>query len=296
MAAVTTVRRPPPGIILVASAALLWAMIGLFTPALLAQGVGAFEVAFWRALLAGLCFAVHAAARRQLPIRSRADLVGIVAFGVISVGVFYAALAVAIDLGGVSLTWILLYTAPGWVAVGAIVLLGEHVDRVRAALVIATMAGVALVAMGGGEGITVSFASVAWGLLAGLSYSSWYIGGKRFLARYDPVTISAWTLLTGAAVLLPFAGVRALPPRVWLLLVGLSLVSTYLPVLLYFSGLRTVDASRAAVVATVEPVAALLIGATVGLERLGALAAVGAIIVLGAATLASVWPQRAVDR
>jgi drug/metabolite transporter, DME family len=288
-----TSARHPPGIALVGLAALLWAMIGLFTPALLDLGLSAFEIAFWRALLGGACFAVHAAVRRRgLAVRSRRDAVGMALFGVISVGVFYAALAMAIDLGGVSLAWILLYTAPGWVAVGAVALLGEHIDRVRGALVIATMAGVALVAIGGGEGIRVSAASLTWGLLSGLSYASWYIGGKRFLPRYHPVTISAWTLLVGAVVLLPVAGVRELTPRAWLLLLGLSVLSTYLPALLYYSGLRSVDASRAAIVATIEPVAALLIGATVGRERLGILAVLGTVIVLGATTLASVRPQR----
>jgi drug/metabolite transporter, DME family len=292
MPPVTASARPSPGIVLVASAALLWAMIGLFTPALLDLGLSAFEIAFWRALMGGCCFAVHAAVRGQLRVRGRDDAVGMVLFGVVSVGIFYAALAMAIDLGGVSLAWILLYTAPGWVAAGAVVLLGEHIDRVRAALVVATMSGVILVAVGGGEGITVSFASLAWGLLSGLSYASWYIGGKRFLSRYEPVTISAWTLLAGAAVLLPVAGVRPLPPSAWLLLAGLSVISTYAAVLLYYSGLRSVDASRAAIVATIEPVAALLIGATVAAERLGALAVVGAIVVLATATLASVRPQR----
>lgn len=291
--AVTTGPRASPGLALVAAAALLWATIGLFTPALLDHGLTAFQIAFWRALLGGACFAVHAVARRRLVIRSRDDVIGMVMFGVVSVGVFYAALAMAIDLGGVSLAWVLLYTAPGWVAVGAVVMLGEHIDRRRAALIISTMAGVALVAVGGGKGVTISVASLTWGLLSGLSYASWYIGGKRFLARYDPVTISAWTLLTGAAVLLPFGGVLVASSRGWLLLVGLSVVSTYLPVLMYYSGLRSVDASRAAIVATVEPVAALLIGATVGRERLGALAAVGAIVVLVAAALASVRRDRA---
>jgi drug/metabolite transporter, DME family len=290
---VTTERRPLPGVALVAGAALLWAMIGLFTPALLDEGVGAFEIAFWRALIGGACFAVHGAVRGGLGVRSRDDARGLILFGVVSVGVFYAALAMAIDLGGVSLAWILLYTAPGWVAVGAVVLLGEHIDRVRGALVVATMIGVAMVAFGGGEGVRVTGGSLAWGLLSGLSYASWYIGGKRFLPRYDPVTISAWTLLAGAVVLLPVAGLQLFSLRVWLLLVGLSVVSTYLPVLMYYTGLRSVDASRAAIVATVEPVAALLIGATVGSERLGLLAAGGAVVVLGAATLASLRPQRA---
>lgn len=286
-------RRPQPGIVLVAGAALLWALIGLFTPALLDLGLSATEIALWRALLGGLCFGVHGLLRGGLRPASGRDAGELVLFGLIAVGVFYVALAKAVDLGGVSLAWILLYTAPGWVAVAAVTVLKEHVDRVRGLLVVATMGGVALVAVGGGEGITVTAGSLAWGLAAGLSYASWYVGGKRFLSRYSPVAISAWTLLTGALVLLPIAGLRSYPPEAWLLLAGLAVLSTYLPALMYYTGLRTVDASRAAIVATVEPVAALAIGATVSAERLTVLAGVGAVVVLAAAAIASARPTSA---
>jgi drug/metabolite transporter, DME family len=278
--------RSPPGVVLVAAAALLWALIGLFTPALLDEGLGAVEIAFWRALIGGLCFAVHGGLTGGLRVAAPRDAAGLVVFGVVAVGLFYAALSLAVDLGGVSLAWILLYTAPGWVAIAAVALLGEHVDRVRWLLVGATMLGVALVAVGGGDGVRVSAASLAWGLAAGLSYASWYVGGKRYLPRYRPVTISAWTLLAGAAVLAPAAGF-GYSARGWLLLLGLSVVSTYLPVLAYYSGLQHVEASRAAIVATIEPVAALAIGAVFAGERLRLLSLLGAALVLAAAALAS---------
>jgi DME family drug/metabolite transporter len=278
---------------MVAAAATLWAFIGLFTPALLRLGVGAVDVAFWRALLAGVCFLVHAALSRQVRTASGRDSGELLLFGVVSVGVFYVALSKAVELGGVSLAWILLYTAPAWVAVAAVVLLREHVDGFRRVLVGVTMVGVVLVAAGGGSGVRVSLASVAWGLVSGLSYASWYVGGKRFLPRYRPVTISAWTLLAGAAVMLPFIQVRSYPLRAWLLLAGLSIISTYLPVLLYYSGLEVVDASRAAIIATIEPVVALALGAVIGDERLTVVAVAGALLVLVAAVLASARRQQA---
>lgn len=286
----TASPRAGRGIACVLGAAVLWALIGLFTPALLDLGVSAVAIAFWRALGGGVCFAFHGALQGGLRPASARDAGELAGFGLVAVALFYVALGRAVELGGVSLAWILLYTAPGWVAVAAITVLREHVGRVRAALVIATMAGVALVAVGGGEGIVVTRGSVVWGLLAGLSYASWYVGAKRFLPRYGPVTISAWTLLVGAFALLPLAGLRTYPARAWLLLAGLAVVATYLPVLLYYTGLRTVDASRAAIVATVEPVVALAIGATVGAERLSLLAAVGAVAVLGAAAVAAAQP------
>lgn len=285
--------RPSPGIAFVAAAAALWALIGLFTPALLELGVTAVEIAFWRALLGGLCFAVHGLLRRQLRVASTGDAGGLAVFGAVSVGLFYVALIKAIELGGISLAWILLYTAPGWVAVGAVVILREHVDRLRGALVAVTIAGVTLVAVGGGSGVKISAASMGWGLTAGLSYASWYIAGKRMLGRYAPVTISTWTLLSGAAVLAPLVGWPGYPIRAWLLLAGLAAVSTYLPVLAYYTGLQRVAAARAAIVATIEPVGALVIGAAIGAERLTVVAAMGALLVLVAAAVASTRPGTA---
>jgi drug/metabolite transporter, DME family len=262
-------------------------MIGLFTPALLEVGLRPTDIGFGRALLGGLCFLVHGAARRQLRLERGRDVAGLLVFGSFAVGLFYVALAAVIDLGGVSLAWILLYTAPAWVALGAVVVLRERVDRVRAALIGVTVLGVALVALGGGAGVRISVGSVLWGLVAGWTYALWYVAGKRYLDRYTPVTISAWTLLAGAVALLPFARWHALPAHGWLLLIGLAVVSTYLPALAYYSGLRHAEATRASIVATVEPVVALGIAIVFAGERLEAVAVVGASLVLVAATIAS---------
>lgn len=276
------------GLALVATAAVLWALIGLFTPALIDEGLSAVDVAFWRAVVGGALFVLHRTVRRgSTSVTGRREATELLAFGAVAVGLFYVALAQAIDLGGVSLAFILLYTAPAWVAVGAVVLLREHLDGVRRLLVLITVVGAAMVAVGGGDGMRVGAVAVAWGLVAGLSYASWYLAGKRFLDRYDPVTISAWTLLAGAVVMAPFA--RSVPssPRAWLLVAGLGVLSTYLAVLAYYSGLRHADASRAAIVATIEPVVALGIAVGVEGERLSAVALVGAVLVLAAAATAS---------
>lgn len=287
LAATRATLQPRRGLALVATAAVLWALIGLFTPALLEEGLTAVDIGFWRALVGGLVFAVHAGVAGHGRVRERRDGWALLAFGVVAVGLFYVALAAAIESGGVSLAWILLYTAPAWVAVGATVILRERIDALRWTLVGATVVGVVLVSTGGGDGLRVSAISLAWGLTAGVTYASWYVAGKRLLDRYHPVTISLWTLLAGAAVLAPFVSGVPTSLRAWLLIAGIGVVSTYLPVLAYYSGLLQADASRAAIVATVEPVVALGIGVAVAGERLAPVALAGALVVLAAATVAS---------
>lgn len=274
--------RPGRGVLLIVTAGLLWAGIGLLARPLLDRGVEPVTIAFWRAAVGGVAFVGQAAATRQWPQRGRGVLV---AFGVLGVGVFYLALAAAIDTGGLSLAWLLLYTAPAWVALGAPVLLQQPGDRRTVLLVAATIVGIALVAVGGGRGIHVTVASVGWGLLAGLAYASWYFVTGR--AGSTPVATGAVALPVGAVVLAPFAAWPGSDAVTLLLLVALGILCTWLPSLAYYRGMQELPAARAAVLATIEPVAAMALAWAVFGERLGVIALVGAAVVLAAAVAAA---------
>ena len=282
------------GLPLILVAAVLWALIGIIAQGILDAGVGPIEIAFWRATLGGALFLAHAGATGRLalepagaPGKAR-DLAALAIFGLVGVTLFYASLNLAIDRGGISLAFILLYTAPAFVAVLARVLLGEALGVARIALVVVAMLGVALVATDRGTGIRVSPASLAWGLTAGISYASYYIFGKWILHRYAPVTIYAIVMPIGALGLLPLVDFAAKPPLAWLLLGVLALVSTYAAYLAYYTGLARVEASRAVLVATVEPVVAAALAAAVFGERFGTAGVAGSALVLAAAALSSV--------
>jgi drug/metabolite transporter (DMT)-like permease len=158
-----------------------------------------------------------------------------------------------------------------------------------------------LVAQGGESGMTVSVRSVTWGLVAGASYSSYYLFGKWVLARYRPATIYAIVMPVGALGLVPLTPFTALTnptPRTWLLLFLMAAVSTYLAYFVYYTGLKRVEASRAVLVATIEPVVAAILAAWLFGERLGTLGIVGGALVVGAAMLSAVpaRPARAARR
>lgn len=279
----------PKGYLYVVGAALLWGTIGVFSKRVLEHGVAAVEIAFWRAALAGAAFLVQAVIARTLRLQRPADALGLAAFALIGVSLFYTALNVAIDEGGISLAFVLLYTAPAFVAVLAALLLGERLTPHKSLLVALSIAGVAMVAQGGGQGMTISVASIGWGLVSGLSYASYYLFGKWLLRRYKVVPIYAIVMPLGALGLLPFVRFDAFsaPPIVWLDLGLIALFCTFLAYRLYFTGLRQVEASRAVLVATVEPVVAAVLAAMLFGERLGFWGVIGGLLVLGAAALAS---------
>lgn len=289
----------PRGLLLVLTAALLWSLLGVFSRSLLDAGVGALEIAFWRAAIAGAAFLIHArvSAHRQapLPVNLRIGL-AIIAFALIGVTLFYAALSLAIAAGGISLAFILLYTAPVFVLLLSWPLLGERPQLRQWLLVAVSVTGVALVAAAAGAGVQVGGVALAWGLLAGLSYASYYLLGKWLLRSVPPAQLFAWMLPLGALGLLPlvtFTGGKTV--TMWGTLLLLGLLCTYLAYWLYSLGLQLLAASRAVLVATVEPVAAALWAALFFGERLGGWGWLGALLVVGSAALAAL-PSGAVWR
>jgi len=282
------------GLLLVLAAALLWSLLGVLSQSLIEAGMGALEIAFWRAVIAGVAFSLHRMVGRRRAAAadvSPSTLLAVVAFALIGVTLFYASLSLAIEAGGISLAFILLYTAPVFVLLLAWPILGERPSARQWGLVSVAVTGVALVALaarGGAAGGGVGAAALAWGLTAGASYASYYLLGKWLLRSLPPAKLFAWMLPIGALGLWPW--VSFTPDKtaaMWGALLLLGLLCTYLAYLLYSLGLQLLAANRAVLVATLEPVAAALWAALLFGERLGVAGWFGALLVVGAAALAA---------
>lgn len=282
--------RPSPAL-LILTAAVLWGLLGILGKGAQGAGVGALEVAFWRAALGGGLFALHAGlTRAQLP-RGR-DLGVTALFGLVGVSVFYGAYQLAVRTGGASLASVLLYTAPAFVALLGWGLLRERLGGLEALAVAGTLGGIALISLGGGQGVTVTGAALGWGLLSGLTYSLYYLYGKAFFGRYAPTALYAVALPVGALGLLPFVEFGAGTPAAWASLAGIAVLSTYFAYLAYSAGLKHLPATRASVIASLEPVVAAGLAAVLFGERLSAVALAGAALVIGAALLLSVGGRK----
>jgi drug/metabolite transporter, DME family len=244
-------------------------------------GVSSLEIAFWRAALASFGFAILAARTGVLKIAPK-DLPAVALFGAIGVALFNAALTASIAAGGVSLAFMLLYSAPAFVMVLAWPLLGEKLTRTKALLVLSILVGIVFVGFASGAGITVSTRSIAWGILSGASYSSFYLMGKQLFAKYPPATVFAYAMPFGALLLAPFVNFKHKTTGTWGWLAVLALVSTVGAYVLYGTGIQRIEASRAVLVATVEPVLALVWGAVLFSERFGWKGFVGSGFVIAA--------------
>lgn len=267
-------------------AAVLWGLIGIQSAELLAAGISPYEISFWRAMLAGALFAGHAALTTGLRVPRGRDIPALGAFALLGVTLFYTAYALAVEAGGVSLAAILLYTAPAIVAVLAHVFLGEHLTALKVGLVALTLGGVVLVSLSGGGGVTVTPASIGWGLASAIGYSTYYLIGKWALQRWSAPAMYAVILPVGGLALFPFVTFSDKGLREWALIGTLAFFSTFLAYAVYAVGLARMQASRAVVIATIEPVIAAVTGAALLGERLGPWAVVGAAGIIAAAALA----------
>lgn len=242
-------------------AAMLWGFLGPFARMAFHEGVSPLEVAFWRAVLAWLLFASQALAQRRVRVNPR-DLPGLALFGFLCVTLFFGAYQVAVAKGGAALASVLLYTAPAWVFLLSRLFFKETITRKKVAALVLTLAGIVMVSgsqgagsLGlGGEGR----AAVLFGLLAGFCYSLYYIFGKYFSDKYSAPVLFLYILPFGAVCLLPWFSFAEKSVTAWTALWAIAFLSTFGAYHFYYAGLKRVEAGRASIIATAEPVVAAL--------------------------------------
>lgn len=275
---------------LVAAGATLWGLIGLFTRELSALGLAPMEIVAVRLFGAAALLSALALVRERaaFSIRLR-DLWMFVGTGVCSFVFFNWCYFSCIEVSSLASAAVLLYTAPSFVMVLSAMLFHEALTRRKVTALLVTMAGCVLVtgALGAGG---MSAAAVALGLGSGLGYALYSIFGRVALGRYSAGQVVLWTNICGglaalALVDVPALAVLALTPHALLAEALLVVVSTILPLFLYTKGLSRMEAGRASVVATLEPVVATLVGTFAFAESLAPTQVVGIALVIGAVIL-----------
>lgn len=152
-------------------------------------------------------------------------------------------------------------------------------------------------------GATLSADAVAGNLLllvCASAYSLFLVLARRILARHDALTVVTVMFVMAGVVLTPtgFAGMRnvavhGLTPAGWWSVAFVTVGATALPYLLNSWALGRARSSIVAVFVLLQPVVAAVMGRIFLGERLGANAAVAAVLIVGG-VLASSWTRRAV--
>jgi len=272
--------------------AFLWGIIGFFVKNLYSAGFTPMQVVAARMLTAflGLLIWIFCKDRRALVIRP-ADCRYFVGTGVVSVMFFNYCLFRAIDESGVSIATILLYTAPFFAILFSRLLFGEALTKIKIAALVFSILGCAFVAgaLPAFQGV-LSLSGLGFGVGAGFFYALYSIFGKYALRKYNAMTISLYTFLFATLASVPFSGFSQWAPlllhgKIALYVAGLGILSTILAFMLYTKGLEAIEAGRASIIASVEPVVAAVMSFLVFGERLGPWQYFGIGLVIGSIVL-----------
>ncbi len=246
------------GAVLCLLAAMAWALAGPAARLCFAEGLDPATVTFWRLFIAGACFFIQAAVRRELVINRR-DLGILALFGMLDVSLVLLCFQVAVEKSGGSLAVILMFTAPLWVALFSRMLYGESLTKPKVAALLIALAGTILIcASGGSLGGSISYLGLACGLLSGLGYALQFIFVAWWKNRYSTAGLFAAMFIPAAAVLAFFADFGPTTLLGWAGLIIPSIMCTYTAYYLYGQSLRCLSPVQAAVIGNVEPVLAAL--------------------------------------
>ena len=255
-------------------------------------GVGAARILVGGALLVAVALAGRGAVRggRWAPGAVLAAVAGVAVYQL----AFFAAVA---DTGVAVGTIVALGSAPTLAGLFEWLLERRRPQRRWLAATALACAGVALLALSGGEA-SVSAPGVALAVTAGGAYATYTLAAKRLLAAgHAPEAVMAVAFGIGALVLLPALALSGpgwlLRPDGLALALFLGVVPTAAAYVLFARGLRRLSASETATLTLAEPLTAGLLGALVLAEQLTAASVLGAGLVLGGMLVLTIRPPRA---
>jgi drug/metabolite transporter (DMT)-like permease len=234
-------------------AALLWSTSGAFTKILTKDTsfqlneprIDPLYIAFFRALFAGMVFLPML---RRAHVSFRPAMVPMV----ICFAVMNAAFVLAMTLGTAANAIVLQYTAPMWMYLGCVWLLGEKSDRRSLVAFGFGLLGIGVIVIGGWE--RDQLPAVGLGLLSGLTYAGIMLC-LRVLQHASALWLTAVNHLFSAVVLIPFLIDSPLPslPQIGVLFV-FGTVQMALPYWLAARSVRVLSPQEAGTITLVEAV------------------------------------------
>ena len=257
--------------VFIAMAGILWSTIGLFGNMLMERGLSSEQVAFTRLFIGFIVLSLYSLIRRPEVLKINLKcLLYCGAIGIICQGLFNKCYFKAVEVTGVSIAAVLLYTSPLFLAVFSKIVYKEKMTRAKIISLILCCIG-AIMAVTGGvldlEGINTY--GIIMGIMAAITYALMPIISKNALKEFSSETILIYGFLFGAIFMIPSAkpvemigfvtDMNVLP---YMILLGVFPAA--MAYIFYAEGIaRGCELSIVGVVASVELIAASIIGWTV---------------------------------
>jgi drug/metabolite transporter (DMT)-like permease len=297
-------ERAGLGYAMVAVAATLFAVNGTVSKVVLGSGLSSLELTQIRSTgaAAGLLAFLLLFARARLRV-DRRELFFLVAFGITGVAFVQWLYFVAIERLPVGIALLIQFLGPLFVALFARFVYREHIRRriwialvfsiTGLAVIVEVWSGLAFSTVGISAALGAAFALAAYILMAererkhrdpaSLSFYG-FLFAALFWAIVQPLWQFPWSVLDDTVSLQGNLEERSAP--VWILIGFVVVIGTMITFSLLTGALRHIPATRAAIVATLEPVIATVVAWLWLGESFGAAQLAGGAVVLAGIVLA----------
>jgi drug/metabolite transporter (DMT)-like permease len=271
------------GTILVLLSAAGYGTEAVFAKLAYAQGLDPVTTLFYRFVLAGLVLSPVLCLRRPQPPISRRQHFYMFGIGALLNALVVWAIFTSLRYVSASVAIMCLYLYPAFVSLLAGPVQGERPGYRSFLALVFSLGGVALIAWA--PAARVPLLGVTLVFLAALGNAAALLLFKKFLGGIDPMVASAEILVSTALYFVAIAcinGVQTdLSPVSWSIVGGLALLSTVIPFNALYAGLNMIEASRASILSTSEPLVTAFLAALFLGERLTAAQGLGAALILG---------------
>jgi inner membrane transporter RhtA len=283
------------GVAMAITAAVMWGTNGVIARFLLVQGITPLTLVEARSIIAavGMGTLLLFAARSRFRVQRR-DLPLLLLFGLALAVVTYSYF-LAVQFLPVTIAVMIQYTGPTLIALySAVVMRRVPPLRIWVALAL-TLAGIALLAgladlLSGSAAKGVTLIGVLIAAVSAFIMAFYMLVGERLGKRLHPQTSVFYGFTMAALLWLVIQPpwrfqTAALAPGALPLVVAVGVIGTLIPFGLFLAAINRLDATRAAILATVEPVTAALLSWVLLGEGLDAWQVVGGLLVLVGVTV-----------
>jgi drug/metabolite transporter (DMT)-like permease len=298
-------QRPLLGYAMVTGAVALWAVNATVSKVVLQSGMTAYRLSEVRAAGGAALFLAAAllAGRRSLRVR-REELPWLAAFGVLGLALVQLFYFIGLERLDIGVSLVIEYITPVLVALWARFVVKEPVRRRLWYAIAVALGGLSLV-VDLWSGVTLDGVGVGACLLAAVAYTGYILIAERSLARgRDVLSLLAWGFLFATifwSVVQPWSSfplrfayedvsllgrLDGVTAPVWPLLVFVLVLGTFVPFILMVGALHHIPATRATIVAMLEPVLAAVVAFAWLEESLTAGQIAGGVLVLAGVAIA----------
>ena len=263
----------------------LWGSIGFFVKTLNILGADTSYTGFLRMTFAFLIMLVICIFKfgKNILIRDKKTLLTCLLLGLLCHGLFNIFYINSIKLNGMAIAAVLMYSAPVFTALGAKIFFHEKFTGFKILALIINILGCILTATGGNIfNASIKISGVLFGIGSGFCYGMVAVIGRMAGEKTNSLLISLYSCFAAMIFLFVFT-----QPEIFfesrVLGIGFlyGLIPTCLAYLFYYAGIKKVsDTSKVPVIASIEPVTAVILGYILYHESVSAGNLAGMILVL----------------